>query len=542
MSEHPQPHATDLTRSAWQSSLPADYTVSPPPLHIRGATALICPECGEPVGDGETQCEGCGESLARPPKVIRCVHCATSASSALTVCPGCGREFRAAPPHLLRYGAPALAACVLLVLLSLVWTRLSPLNWARNNLARGVLLVEDIGASLEPEMVIVMTPIVMTPMAEAFAYGPAPTLVPLAEPTGAGEGGAQSGEPQVVALAAPAVSAAAAGDAVNATGDAQSPPTPTGELPLGVGGPSSAQTAAAVEATPVVEDEVVIPTATLPPTSTPAPPATATSAPVNAASENGTARVGALGAIGISQDAPTRAPTPTWTPLATPTAQLPEGGIAQVAGIAQEDPLTPTPTAVLLSLPAPTATATPVVYQVRAGDTLVSIAVRYDVTVEALMEANAIGARDVYVIQPGQLLVVPLLPTPAPDVAASLAPEVRLEAPTLTEPVDGASIQCAADNVLRWERVQLVKDSDKYLLHVGFVSGPPTGDMETITWVLAQMRPVTETSWEMDPSLCDLAPAGYDNQWRWWVEVIEADGDAQVAVSPPSAVRRFQWE
>jgi LysM repeat protein len=527
MSDHSQPHATDPTRSTWQASLPADPTISLVPLNIRGAAVRSCPACDAPVGVGATQCAECGEPLVRAPKQIRCAHCATLAISSLTVCPGCGRELREAPPHLLRYGAPLLAASVLLLLMGLVWTRLSPLNWARNNLARGVTLVEGIGASLEPQMVIVMTPIVLTPVA-AYAVDAAATPF------------APVGNAQAIALAAPG---SVLTDSV--AGDVVALPTPTVESPVGVGGPSSAQTAAAYMVTPVVENLPVTPATPIPPTATALPTATslpptatATALPTdpapteNAANPESNNRAGILGAIDPTPVSSGRTPTATWTPLA------PEASIAQAAGSAQEATTISSP-----ALTLPVATPTPVVYQVRAGDTLVSIAARYAVTVDSLMAANAISARDAYVIQPGQLLVVPQA-TPTPG-AVSL-PAFRLEAPALSTPDEGAVLGCADENILRWERVQLVKDSDRYLLHLGFVSGPPTnhqdGSQETITWVLAQMRPVTETSWQMDPSLCDLAPAAYGNQWRWWVEVVEENGGAQVAVSPPSVVRRLVWK
>lgn len=560
MTEHPQAHISDRTNNTWQSPLPAEYPVSMTPVSIRGVQSRMCPCCGEPVGSDAKACEACGEELLHAPKLIRCAHCATQASSALTVCPGCGRELHEAPPRLLSYGAPALAAVVLFFLLSFAWTQLRPLNWARNNLVRGVTLVEDLGASLEPEVVIVMTPIVMTPVVEDASVVVEPVVVAQAEQdTG---GAAAPTEPQVVALAAPVDPALAEA----AQADAAALAVVTESSPVGVGGPSSTQTGAAEVPTPIVE--IVPPSATSAPAEAPAMLPTSTDAPAEDAAGDETARP----ATEEAGQTPERTATATWTPLPgsesaalvvaaetpTPAAQenaqarmaqvAPEGGVAQAAGLDQvstEATSTPQLPPALTPTPAPTLpppTPTPVVYQVRTGDTLVSIAVQYNVTVEALMTANNISARDVYVIQPGQMLIIPQ-PEPSPVAAAAAAPatNIRLEAPVLLEPADGATVECETPSVVSWQRVQFVKDSDKYLLHLGFVSGPPNGDQETITWVLAQARPVTETSWEMDPSLCDLAPAEYDRQWRWWVEVIEENG-AQVAVSPPSAVRRLRWD
>ena len=111
----------------------------------------------------------------------------------------------------------------------------------------------------------------------------------------------------------------------------------------------------------------------------------------------------------------------------------------------------------------------------------------------------------------------------------------------LVEPAAGALVECVGGKVIGWQRVQFIKDSDLYRLHLGFVSGPPNGDQETITWVLSQLSPVTETTWEMDPSLCDLDPGDFNQEWRWWVEVVDGAG-TQVSVSPPSEVRGFRWD
>jgi LysM repeat protein len=452
------------------------------------------------------------------------------------------------------YGVPALAAVVLLFLFSFAWTQLRPLNWARSNLVRGVTLVEDLGASLEPEMVIVMTPIVMTPIAEPTAVSVEPFAVALADQPAAAADAAVPAEPAAVALVAPE---GAPAEAAAAEAAAANLPAPTVESLVGVGGPSPEHTTAAPEVAAVATD-------TPAPTDTPVALPTATTVPMAAGDAART------GGIGGSTPTAARTATATWTPLSTPeaapllvvgqtptpavagdvarAAALPEGGIAQAAGLGQpagESTPTPlwSPTPTPVPLPTIVPTSTPVVYQVRAGDTLVSIAVRYEVTVDALMAANNISERDVYVIQPGQMLIIPQ-PTPAPVAAAVEVPPAnyRLEAPALLEPADGATVECELPGVLSWQRVQFIKDSDKYLLHVGFVSGPPNGDQETITWVLAQMRPVTETSWEMDPSLCDLAPVEYDRQWRWWVEVTEDEGGAPLPVSPPSGIRSFRWE
>lgn len=253
-----------------------------------------------------------------------------------------------------------------------------------------------------------------------------------------------------------------------------------------------------------------------------------------------------------------------------PTATATEAPTATPEATATPAPTqTPEPTAT----PEPTLEPTPATidYVVSRGDTLVSIAARYDVDVDELMAANDIGERDVFVIQPGQVLVIPAPPTPTaelptptvepptpeptptpgavptarPRATASPIPAqggMRLEAPVLLGPEDGARVSCAETATLRWQRVPFARDSDKYVLHLGFVGGRSPGGDEQIVWILAQSRPVTSTEWELDKSLCGLAPAQYDHQWRWWVEVVGDSDGKPVQVSPASETWGFVWE
>ena len=67
----------------------------------------------------------------------------------------------------------------------------------------------------------------------------------------------------------------------------------------------------------------------------------------------------------------------------------------------------------------PTPSPTPVIYVVQPGDSLSGIAFQYDVSIEALVEAN--GIADTNVIRVGQKLIIPG-PTPIPT--ATLPPTV----------------------------------------------------------------------------------------------------------------------
>jgi LysM repeat protein len=440
------------------------------------------------------------------PKQIRCMHCYTQASSELVVCPGCGRELREAPPKLVTLGLPVVLALLLVALVVSQWERVSPIAWARSNFLRGVILMEGLSASFEPEMVIVMTPIVENSAGSAMGNAPAESLV--------------VHNPQAVALNPAGSLVTAVPEANHEQIDRPSilAAAVADESPIGVGGPratataNSATSAAATE--PSAAKEVAVTSATEEPTRTPAPAAS-------------TAAVDAVRGEG-------------------------GGALAQVGALAASESTIPTATPVVATTPLPTPTVTPVVYQVRAGDTLVTIASVYDVDVEALMAANDISEQDVYVIQPGQMLLIPV-PAPADEAIVQTASDqsaLRLEAPVLLAPAGGATVACESGEMLRGQRVRFVKDSDKYVLHLGFVveanveaNNEATGEgRENVVWVLAQSAPVTQTEWELDGGLCDLAPATSDRQWRWWVEVVEEVDGRTVAVSPPSEIRGFVWK
>jgi len=522
-------NSQDPALSGWPTPTPPAAAVSIGASGIRTTQNDQCPECGEHVLRQMDVCPACGGNLRQTPKQIRCVHCHTVASSELVVCPGCGRELREAPPKLLTYGAPVVLALLLAVLLVTQWHRISPVAWARTNLLRGVGMVEEISSSIEPEMVIVMTPVVEG--SDNHSFGSDANGIILAAP---GENIVVS-DTQAVALAASEVT-----PVPDANGD-QSGVTPlskvaeAAESPVGIGGPEpteqDAQNGATAES---------LPTMTATATDSPEPTGTATATAKATASQAG----GAV--VATSTQEPT--PLPTWTLQATatsgstkaalsptPAAKVAVGGMAQRAAVAASEATdsnmgSPAEAATLA------ATATPVVYQIKAGDTLVTIAAKYEVEVDALMDANQISAQDVFVLQPGEMLFIP---TPAPEPTPAT---VRVEAPELLTPPDNATVGCATGGELIWERVHLVKDSDKYVLHLGFVSGQESDGKEDVTWVLAQSGPVTQTAWPLDTSLCDLASADYDHQWRWWVEVVEDANGGTVPVSPPSPIFRFVWK
>lgn len=151
-------------------------------------------------------------------------------------------------------------------------------------------------------------------------------------------------------------------------------------------------------AEPIFPDQnLIIPVQSLDATVTePAPTSTATLTPTSTA---------------------TSTPTPTATATLTPTS-------------------TSTPTAT--STPTPTPTATPVLYQVRAGDTLGRIAERFGTTINALAQLN--GILNPSRIDPGQILRIP---------ADSAADPSELEAQTLADPAPATYTILRGDTLYR---------------------------------------------------------------------------------------------
>jgi LysM repeat protein len=188
--------------------------------------------------------------------------------------------------------------------------------------------------------------------------------------------------------------------------------------------------------------------------------------------------------------------------------------------------------------PGPTATSEggALMYVVKAGDTLLTIADRYDSRLDWIMQANQIVPGEVLHI--GRALLVPLSastpsPTPTPESTPTPTPTSgpRLHAPGLLAPADGGVISGSDSVLLTWAAPGTLAIDEWYVVTVKVVEAdqpiPPY-------WTRA-------TSWRL--------PAEYriDSQapteFTWQVQVRqgkpEQPGDA---VSALSAQRRFAWK
>lgn len=90
--------------------------------------------------------------------------------------------------------------------------------------------------------------------------------------------------------------------------------------------------------------------------------------------------------------------TPTPTPVPTPTLSV-DIVVATLPPTSTPAPYTPEPTFT------PTVTPTPIIHVIQAGETLLSIALQYNVSVSTLQDAN--GILDPRLLQVGQELIIP---------------------------------------------------------------------------------------------------------------------------------------
>lgn len=534
---------------------------------LQQATTRPCPNCHTPVSINASLCPACGETLPSHKKKIRCRRCGGSASAALVVCPHCGRELQPAPPRLLTWGAPlVLILLFAAVLLAQPGGAASPATWAQRQIARVVDLVDSLGARLQPDITLTTIPVANVDKNELVSQAP-PTPVQVDDGIAT-----QTSEAPVISEAPtetpPIVTA-------TAQSTATTPPSPMPE-------PSP---------TPAPSTPTLLPTATT---------AVAVTAPItNTAIERTTPAVTPTGqqtiltitltaTATLTTSAPIALALPTPTPVElTPTATpnihriRPGDTLFELAmsndisleallaanGLTEDDVYTiqPGDDIIIPDPNAPTATATPTptlapdgfTYTVRAGDTLMAIGIRYGVNIQRILDANGMTLAQARTLRPGQELIIPgpasAVTTPQPTEAAPTSTPIstptmtavtmRLDAPTLRTPENGVAVQCGSAQQLVWNPVLFIQSTDLYVVHLGYVNGRNANGAEQVVWVLAQPRPFNVTLWQLDDSLCGLAPMDYGRQWRWYVDVAEkAADDTLNPVSPPSPTWGFVWQ
>ena len=506
---------------------PAADTASP---RGRSAGARSCPNCGSGTPTHASVCPECGESLKDRGGRIRCRYCGERSAVELTLCPHCGRELTSAPSRLITWGIPAALVVLFMVFIVRQADGTNPVSWAQDRLS-----VEGFGSqdTAARGLAVVMTPVPsdVQPVSEAPVVQADPEQEVLAEDALA--------EAEAAVVSAPAEAAAPEAPAANGDEPAAldvtvEPAAEENESPTQADTGDSSLTVTPAAETAVTDNSAV-------PAITPAITPTSPAAP-----DPGNAVMVAAASLSDATDSPELpSATPTNTETATPQS-------------------TSTPTQTPTPVPSDTATPAPMpTYAIQRGDTLVVVARRTGVSVEDLMRVNGISAADAFTIQPGQELLIPVEgsigaeePTPAPTAAATpttvspptvtpfptpTTPALRLDAPILRSPEPGTPVSCSEPTSLVWLPVPFMRAEDKFVLHLGFVNGRMEDGRDIVVWVLEQPRPANVTSWDMDGSLCSLAPQEYGRRWHWFVEVAEEVDGVLKPVSPPSETWDFSW-
>ena len=178
-------------------------------------------------------------------------------------------------------------------------------------------------------------------------------------------------------------------------------------------------------------------------------------------------------------------------------------------------------------------------YLVLSGDTLSTIATRFGTSVEELLAANNLAAGEF--IQPGDALIIPV--RGAPPEAIAVTPEVaQPETPATGE---NTSVIYVAPRLIgpeegavifQWASVDLLAPNEWYVLQV--LPRNLTAKSLPTAWT-------KQTTYRLEPS---LAPEeGQAADYAWLVSVVRVvrttDGRTLLeAASPPSDVRTFRWQ
>lgn len=157
-----------------------------------------------------------------------------------------------------------------------------------------------------------------------------------------------------------------------------------------------------------------------------------------------------------------------------------------------------------------------VVITVQANDTLSSIALNYNVPVQAIKDFNGLATDNVFL---GQSLIVPLCAraaTPGPTPTATIPPPYP--APNLLLPSDGAAFTLANDVVtLQWASIGTLRQNEAYQVIVEDIT---EGQASRIVDYVTDTKYVVPATFRPKANIAHVM--------RWWVAPVRQDGsDAQ---------------
>lgn len=264
------------------------------------------------------------------------------------------------------------------------------------------------------------------------------------------------------------------------------------------------------------------PTNTQAPTATPLPPldytVVANDSCISIAVKNNISLQALLDANGLPQACPLiigqklQVPQPTYTATAPATATLESNALTETARPHQA-------------------------YTVVNGDTLFSVAAKFNVDYQALAQENGIPGPD-YPITVGQVLNVPLDRPPATvGPTPTNTPLPPYPAPQLLSPANGSAVSPVEQTVvLQWAAVDVLKDGEAYLVTV-----------EDVTCSCAKKKTdvTTQTRYIVGP---DMKPEEAEPHiFRWTIVTARQNGtqaDGSAIYEPAGATseeRTFTW-
>jgi len=180
-------------------------------------------------------------------------------------------------------------------------------------------------------------------------------------------------------------------------------------------------------------------------------------------------------------------------------------------------------------------------YEVKPGDTLVTIASAYSVSVDTIKEVNGLTGDKLSV---GQGLRIPVgtatpAPTLTPTITPTPTPGPARPAPALLGPPDGASFEGEGTAiVLSWASVGILEEDEWYVLRMRR-SGPMAQQLPAV-WTKA-------TSWRLPPELY-VAGLEAPQRFYWHVSIMRQTGTNEDGiwvgemVSPSTPTRSLTWK
>jgi LysM repeat protein/predicted nucleic acid-binding Zn ribbon protein len=181
------------------------------------------------------------------------------------------------------------------------------------------------------------------------------------------------------------------------------------------------------------------------------------------------------------------------------------------------------------------------IYEVQQGDTLFTIAGKYNMTIAEIKEVNNLESNDLKVEQKLRIPVGTATPTPTLTAAPTLTPTPgpAYPAPLVLSPRDGASFSGPDTAILlNWASVGILDEDQWYAVRLrrsGNVAEQlPLVRTKATSWrvptnlYVAGLNPPQEFTWQVTV----MQHTGQDEDGRWTGQ----------AISPPSGSRTFSWQ